>query len=165
MRRKHHIQLLIIDHINLVVGSKDSRRYGDTAIVTETTAALKALAKELEIPVLALSQLNRGLEGRDDKRPTLADLRQSGSIEQDADVVLFLYRDEYYLQRENPQRRSNQTAEAYSQVVVDHYERLEASCGIAEIIVAKNRNGPNRTVRVHFDAPRCLFSSLELRHE
>lgn len=127
------LSLIIVDYIQLmqVPGSKDNR----TSEMSEISRNLKALAKELGVPIVVLSQLNRGVENRDNKRPRMADLRESGGIEQDADIILLLYRDEYY----NP----------------DSAER-----GIAEIIISKQRNGPLETVRVRFDGTVNRFSNL-----
>jgi replicative DNA helicase len=121
--------------------------------VTEITTGLKTLAKELEVPILALSQLNRGVENRTDKRPQLADLRESGSIEQDSDVVLFLFREEYYVEREKP---SLSEPVAYS----DWEARMRDCRGKAEIIIGKHRHGPIGIVPVQFDGPLMRFSNL-----
>ncbi len=152
--------LVVVDHMALVRVSKDVRRNGETAVLTEVSGSLKALAKELSVPVLALSQLNRELERRDDKRPMLADLRQSGSIEQDADVVMFVYRDEYYLSRAEPARKSGERLEAYQSRLNDWNEALDASRNKASIIVAKHRNGPTGTVQAYFDGARGVLANL-----
>ena len=129
--------------------------------VTEISGDLKALAKDLELPVMALSQLSRETERREDKRPQLSDLRESGSIEQDADAVLFLYRDDYYLSREPPKARPNESDELFEQRQRRHGELLMKARGIAEVIVAKQRQGPApRTVRVRFEARTTAFADL-----
>jgi replicative DNA helicase len=120
--------------------------------VSEITVGLKALAKELNVPILALSQLSRQVENREDKRPQLADLRESGSIEQDADVVLFIYREEYYHQRHEPRPG---TAE-----YLEWQELGEKITGIAEIIIGKQRHGPTGSVQLHFDAALTKFQNL-----
>ena len=116
------------------------------------TTSLKALAKELNVPIVALSQLSRQVENRDDKRPQLADLRESGSIEQDADVVMFIYREEYYLARKEP--RPN-TEEFFK-----WQEDMEKFTGIAEVIIGKQRHGPTGTVQLQFDATLTKFQNL-----
>lgn len=140
MHRQHGIRLLIVDYLQLCSGG--DRRDGRTAEVSEITRGLKALAKELSVPVLALSQLSRAVEQRTDKRPQLSDLRESGSIEQDADAVLFVYRGEYYLERSD--KRGSP----------DHI----ASMGQAELIVAKQRHGPTGTALLRFDGALTKFS-------
>ena len=121
--------------------------------VTEITTNLKALAKELNVPIMALSQLSRQVENRDDKRPQLSDLRESGSIEQDADVVMFVFREEYYLSNKEPRpgtRRAHQVA-----------DRDEAAAhGKAEVIIGKQRHGPTGTVNLQFDAAVTRFDNL-----
>jgi len=120
--------------------------------VTEITSGLKSLAKELEIPVLALSQLSRQVESREDKRPQLSDLRESGSIEQDADVVMFIFREEYYLARSTP--REDTDAHLAWQTA------MRACAGKADIIIGKQRHGPTGTVEVHFNSELTKFSDL-----
>ena len=126
----------------------------------QITRGLKTLAKELDVPVLALSQLSRAVEQREDKRPQLADLRESGSIEQDADVVMFIYRDDYYLMREEPKRRDNETTEHFNQRTEDWRQRCEQNYGKAEVIVAKQRHGPVGIVRLSFDGQYTKFDNL-----
>ena len=120
--------------------------------VTEITTGLKALAKELNVPVIALSQLSRQVENRDDKRPQFSDLRESGSIEQDADVVMFVFREEYYLANKEP--RPNTDEHAKWQI------EMEAVHGKAEVIIGKQRHGPTGTVQVQFDAHVTRFGNL-----
>jgi replicative DNA helicase len=143
LKRTHGLGLLVIDYVQLVVGSERRRGANREQEVSEITRGLKALAKELDVPVLALSQLNRKLEDRTDKRPQLADLRESGSIEQDADTVLFVYRDDYYRERE---------AKADAGV-----HEMHVPTNIAEIIVAKNRHGPTGTAALKFDGKLTRF--------
>ena len=122
--------------------------------ITEITQGLKSLAKELNIPVVAAAQLSRQVENRDDKRPQLADLRESGSIEQDADVVMFLFREEYYLQRQEPREGTEE-----HQTWLDDMNRVHQK---ADVIVAKHRHGPTDTKKLHFDGARTRFSDLAL---
>lgn len=148
--RKHNLKLLIIDYLQLIRGS--FKRASDNRVqeVSEVTQALKAIAKEFNIPVLALSQLNRSVESRDDKRPQLSDLRDSGSIEQDADVVAFIYRESYYLQKKEPPKDNQQ---AYNEWVKKMNEIKE----LTEIIIAKQRNGPVGSLNLYFDAEYTRF--------
>ena len=120
--------------------------------ITEITTRLKALAKELNVPIIALSQLSRQVEQREDKRPQLADLRESGSIEQDADVVIFIFREEYYVERRQPREG---TAEHLT-----WQDEMQAVEGLAEAIIAKQRHGPTGTVRMQFQADVTRFSDF-----
>ena len=128
--------------------------------VSEITRGLKTLAKELDVPVLALSQLSRAVEQREDKRPQLSDLRESGSIEQDADVVMFVYREEYYLTRAEPARRPEESDQKFNERHDDWKQRCERSYGKAEVIVAKQRHGPTGIVRLSFEGQFTKFGNL-----
>ncbi len=164
LKRQHGLGLLVIDYLQLLHGS-GSRQSSENRVleISEITRGLKALAKELQIPVLALSQLSRAVEQREDKRPQLSDLRESGSIEQDSDVVMFVYRREYYLSREEPQRKVGEDDGKFN----DRYEAWRNELGecanVAESIVAKQRHGPIGTVRLFFDPNLTRFSDLEQR--
>ena len=150
LKRQRGLDVLIIDYIQLMQGNK--RTDNRVQEVTEITTGLKALGKELNVPIVALSQLSRQVENRDDKRPQLSDLRESGSIEQDADVVLFVYRDEYYLQNKEPEFGSTE------------YEtwrtKLDAARGKADVIIAKQRHGPTGTAGLAFQAEYTRFTDL-----
>ena len=152
LKRQKGLDLLVVDYIQLLQGS--GKRGNDNRVqeVTEITTSLKALAKELNVPVIALSQLSRQVESRDDKRPQLSDLRESGSIEQDADVVIFVYRDEYYLANKEPR------------VGTPEYEKWQLDMslvhGKAEVIIGKQRHGPTGTVELQFDAAVTRFGDL-----
>jgi replicative DNA helicase len=152
LKRQKGLDVLIVDYLQLLSGS--GKRSSDSRVqeITEITTGLKALAKELEVPIVALSQLSRQVESREDKRPQLADLRESGSIEQDADVVLFVFREEYYLQSRKP---AEGTAEFF-----EWEAKMEAVHGIAEVIIGKQRHGPTGTVKLQFDAEVTRFSNL-----
>jgi replicative DNA helicase len=158
VKRQKRTTLVVIDYIQLM---QASRRENRTQDITEITMGLKALAKELDVPVLALSQLSRGVERRDDKRPQLSDLRESGSIEQDADVVMFVYRDDYYLERSEPD--VGDLAK-----YVDWQDKMARSAGKAEVILAKQRHGSTGIVHLAFNAKLTQFCSLardgEARH-
>jgi replicative DNA helicase len=160
LKRTHGLGLLIIDYLQLLSPSGKSRQENRVQEVSEITRGLKTLAKELDVPVLALSQLSRAVEQREDKRPQLADLRESGSIEQDADVVMFIYRDEYYLMREEPKRRDNETNDHFNQRFEDWRQRCEQNYGKAEVIVAKQRHGPVGIVRLSFEGQFTKFGNL-----
>jgi replicative DNA helicase len=152
LKRQRGLGLLIVDYLQLLSGSSRRAQEGRVQEVSEITVGLKALAKELNVPIIALSQLSRQVENRDDKRPQLADLRESGSIEQDADVVLFIYREEYYLARKEP--RPN------TQEHFDWQEQMNKFTGIAEVIIGKQRHGPTGIVELQFDASLTKFQNL-----
>ena len=151
LKRQKGLDMIVIDYIQLLQGSgkKSDNRVQE---VTEITTNLKALAKELNVPIIALSQLSRQVENRDDKRPQLADLRESGSIEQDADVVIFVYREEYYLQNKEPRPGTPE----YANWQAD----MDRAHGKAEIIIGKQRHGPTGTVDVQFEGQFTRFSDL-----
>ncbi|MCP4380061.1 MAG: replicative DNA helicase [Hyphomicrobiales bacterium] len=152
LKRQRGLDLLVVDYIQLMQASQ--RRGSDNRVqeITEITNQLKALAKELQVPILALSQLSRQVENRDDKHPQLSDLRESGSIEQDADVVLFIYREEYYLQNKEPKPNTIEHAQ--------WQQEMEDVHGIAEVIIGKQRHGPTGTVRLLFEDRITRFSNL-----
>jgi replicative DNA helicase len=152
LQRTNGLDMLIIDYLQLVTPSGTRKNDGRVQEVTEITKSLKALAKELQIPIIALSQLSRAVESREDKRPQLADLRESGSIEQDADVVIFIYREAYYLERLEP----NQDDPKYA----DWKSAFDAKYNQAEIIISKQRHGPIGKVEVGFSPSRVKFSNL-----
>jgi replicative DNA helicase len=152
LKRQRGLDLLVIDYLQLLSGSKSGGQTNRVQELTEITTGLKALAKELAVPVIALSQLSRQVENREDKRPQLSDLRESGSIEQDADVVMFVYREEYYLKGKEPRIGT----EEYSAWQGD----MERAHGRAEVIIGKQRHGPTGTVSLQFDAEVTRFSDL-----
>ena len=158
LKRIHGLDMLVIDYLQLLRGT-GSKQGLDNRVqeVSEITRGLKAIAKELAIPVLALSQLSRQVEQREDKRPQLSDLRESGSIEQDADVVMFVYREEYYLSRMEPEVGTDK----YSQ----WQDKMGKVANIGECIVAKARHGPIGTVRMHFNPDLTRFSDLDQIHQ
>jgi replicative DNA helicase len=152
LKRQRGLDLLVIDYLQLLQGSSRRAAEGRVQEVTEITTGLKALAKELNVPILALSQLSRQVESRDDKRPQLSDLRESGSIEQDADVVLFVFREEYYLKNKEPRAGTD-----------EHFKwqtDMESVHGKAELIIGKQRHGPTGTVQLQFKADVTRFSNL-----
>ncbi|BDB96392.1 replicative DNA helicase [Candidatus Hydrogenosomobacter endosymbioticus] len=152
MMRKEGLGLIVVDYLQLMTisaGSFGENRVQELSIITR---GLKAIAKELNVPVIALSQLSRAVEQRDDKRPQLADLRESGTIEQDADVVMFIYREEYYESRKKPLEGSEKMISWQKQMAEIH--------NIAEIIIAKQRHGPISTVQLHYDGQKTKFSNL-----
>lgn len=151
MKRQQGIGLLVVDYIQLI-GGRQTQGGNRVQEITEITIGLKSLAKELGIPVLALSQLSRQVEHREDKRPQLSDLRDSGSIEQDADVVMFVFREEYYVQRAKP----DEGATNFTQWQND----MARVMGKAEVIIGKQRHGPVGTVDLAFDGQFTRFSSL-----
>lgn len=152
IKRRYDTGLIIIDYIQLMSGSMSggSNRVQE---ITAITTGLKALAKELNVPIIALSQLSRKVEERSDKRPQLADLRESGSIEQDADVVLFVYRDDYYLHREEPDDTNFEEHAKWK-------DRMDRAAGKAEVIIAKHRHAPTGVVELSFQAALTRFSNL-----
>ncbi|HEY3677509.1 MAG TPA: replicative DNA helicase [Bradyrhizobium sp.] len=152
LKRQKGLDLIVVDYIQLLQGSGKKGNDNRVQEVTEITTSLKALAKELNVPIIALSQLSRQVENRDDKRPQLADLRESGSIEQDADVVMFVYREEYYLANKEPR------------IGTPEYEKWQLDMslvhGKAEVIIGKQRHGPTGTVELQFEGQFTRFSDL-----
>ncbi|MGY3527986.1 replicative DNA helicase [Bradyrhizobium embrapense] len=152
LKRQKGLDLIVIDYIQLLQGSGKKGNDNRVQEITEITTNLKALAKELNVPVIALSQLSRQVENRDDKRPQLSDLRESGSIEQDADVVMFVYREEYYLANKEPRPGTPEHATWQAE--------MERALGKAEVIIGKQRHGPTGTVELHFEASVTRFGDL-----
>jgi len=153
LKRTSGLDLIVVDYLQLVTGSDRGRNDNRVQEVSEVTAALKALAKELSVPVLALAQLSRQVESREDKKPQLADLRESGSIEQDADVVMFIYREAYYKSRLEPNREAQEK----------HLEwqlEMDKVKNVADILIGKQRHGPIGTVQLHFNEDLTKFGNL-----
>ena len=156
MVRKHNLSLLIVDYLQLIRGVSARGQDNRVQEVSEITQGLKAIAKEFNIPVMALSQLSRAVEQREDKRPQLSDLRESGSIEQDADVVAFVYRDSYYHERKKPPETDPKFGE--------WNQKMNELRHLAEVIIAKQRNGPVGSVNLFFDGEFTRFGNLDVYH-
>jgi replicative DNA helicase len=160
LKRQQGLGLIVIDYLQLMRPSTASRGPENRVQeISEITRGLKAIAKELDVPVLALSQLSRAVEQREDKRPQLADLRESGSIEQDADVVMFIFREEYYKGRE-PKIGENETQDKFNTRHEEWKEYMEKIHGIAEVIIEKQRHGPTGTVKLQFQAEITKFGNF-----
>ena len=157
LKRQKGVGLLVVDYLQLLAGNKRAGE-GRVQEVSEITTGLKALAKDLNVPIIALSQLSRQVESRDDKRPHLADLRESGSIEQDADVVMFVFREEYYVERQKP-------SDAKIEETLKWQQEMSAVHGRAEIIIGKQRHGPTGTVQLSFEAQFTRFSNLAREYQ
>ncbi|MEC7362191.1 MAG: replicative DNA helicase [Pseudomonadota bacterium] len=160
MKRTTGLGLIVIDYLQLLMPQLGVRPENRVQEISNISRALKAMAKELDVPVVALSQLSRAVEQREDKRPNLADLRESGSIEQDADVVLFVYRDEYYLAKKEPERESHESEEKFNLRYDLYRERLEKAHNKAEVIIGKQRHGPTGLIDLHFEKSLTKFSDL-----
>lgn len=156
LKRQRGLDVIVIDYIQLMQGSSSKSSQNRVQEITEITTGLKALAKELAVPIIALSQLSRQVESRDDKRPQLSDLRESGSIEQDADVVLFVYREEYYLKNREPKPGTDE--------YIKWENEMNEMRGKAEVIVAKQRHGPTGSVSLAFQGEFTRFSDLAEEH-
>lgn len=161
--RKHGgIALIVIDYLQLMQSPTARRNDSRVNELSEITRSLKMLAKELDVPVIALSQLSRAVESRDDKRPLLSDLRESGSIEQDADIVMFTYREEYYLQGRDPSENLGERSEKFiANKQMNWEKRLKDAKGKAELIIGKNRHGRPGTIKLKFIDQYTLFDDLE----
>ena len=153
LKRMVGLDMIVVDYLQLLTGgagmNSNTNRVQEVSMITQ---GLKSLAKELDIPVLALAQLSRQVEQRDDKRPQLSDLRESGSIEQDADVVMFVYREEYYVARSEPSEGTEEH--------LKWQEDMEQLHGKAEVIIGKQRHGPIGTVKLSFNPDLTKFSNL-----
>ena len=150
LKRTHGLGLIVVDYLQLLsapMGTRSENRVQEISTISRT---LKNIAKELQIPVLALSQLSRAVEQREDKRPNLSDLRESGSIEQDADVVMFVYREEYYLSKSEPEQKADESSEHYQTRHSRWLEKSEKAQGKAEVIIAKQRHGSTGVINPNF---------------
>lgn len=152
-KRLTGLDLIVVDYLQLLTVGGARSNANRVEMVSEITGALKSLAKELSVPVIALSQLSRQVEQREDKRPQLSDLRESGSIEQDADCVMFVYREEYYLEREEPREGSTEH--------LDWETRMDGARGRADVIIGKQRHGPIGTIQLAFNAEAVRFGNLD----
>ena len=164
LNRLYGIDLIVIDYLQLMSASSNIRHDGRVQEISEITRGLKAIAKELNIPIIALSQLSRQVEQREDKRPLLSDLRESGTIEQDSDVVMFIYRESYYLERMEPIKKADEPEEKYNERHHRWREICENSYNTAELIIAKQRHGPIGTIKAHFDSNFTKFSDLSTKN-
>ncbi len=162
LQRQANLGMVVVDYLQLLSPGATGRKEGNRVQeLSEMTRGLKILAKELNVPVIVLSQLSRAVESRDDKRPQLSDLRESGSIEQDADMVLFVYRDHYYKKARAPQKKDGETDEAYQARVAQFEEELSETEHVSECIVAKQRHGPTGTVKLFFNGEFTTFGDLD----
>ncbi len=153
LKRTQNLGLVIVDYLQLLAGTGSRKNENRVQEVTEITKGLKTLAKELNVPIVALSQLSRGVDARDDKRPVLADLRESGSIEQDADVVMFVYREEYYLGTKEPDIEDTAAHQKWK-------DKMERLTGKAEVLIEKHRHGPTGSVELGFEKQFTRFFNL-----
>jgi replicative DNA helicase len=159
-QRTTGLDLVIVDYLQLIKPAASQRRESKYSDVSDISAALKYAARKLDVPVIALCQLSRSVEQRDDKRPMLSDLRDSGAIEQDADAVVFVYREQYYLERAEPKQQPGESDEKFQKRSDTWNRQMDACRNKAEVIVAKNRHGPTRTATLRFDGPRQEFQDL-----
>tara|TARA_R110002050_G_scaffold44262_1_gene105523 strand:+ start:23281 stop:24726 length:1446 start_codon:yes stop_codon:yes gene_type:complete len=155
LQRQQGLDLIVVDYLQLLQGTNSSDNRVNE--ISEISRGLKAIAKELEVPVIALSQLSRAVEQRDDKRPMLSDLRESGSIEQDADVVMFIFREEYYLGRQEP-------SETGTEKYLNWQESMERVQNKADVIIAKQRHGPIGNIKLFFEGRFTKFGNLDTQH-
>jgi replicative DNA helicase len=153
--RRHNLALLVIDYLQLIRAVDSGAKENRVQEISEITQGLKAIAKEFDIPVLALSQLSRAVEQREDKRPQLSDLRDSGTIEQDADIVAFIYRESYYHERKRPPEEDGARFEEWR-------KKMSEINHVAEVMIAKQRNGPIGNVRIYFDGEFTRFANLDV---
>ena len=152
LKRKHGLGVIIVDYLQLLRPSKYSRNESRVLEISEITQGLKALAKELNIPIIALSQLSRQVEQREDKRPQLSDLRESGSIEQDSDVVMFIFREEYYLEKLAPTPGSAD--------FIEWQQKMEEIHGHADLLISKQRHGPTGNIKLSFESKYTRFGNF-----
>lgn len=165
LKRTRGLALVVIDYLQLMRPSAGTRPENRVLEISQITQGLKALAKEMEVPVLALSQLSRAVESREDKRPQLSDLRESGTIEQDADCVMFIYRDEYYLEQRMPKEVAfDGGGDKFHTAMEDWQRNMAKAHNRADLIIAKQRHGPTGTVPLFFEAEFTRFADLDLAH-
>lgn len=164
LKRQQGLDMIVVDYLQLLQGTPGRRAENRVQEVSEITRGLKQLAKELEVPVIALSQLSRQVENREDKRPQLADLRESGSIEQDADVVMFIYREQYYLEKGEPILGIEEKGERFEDRHTRWQSRMAEVSNTASVIIAKQRHGPVGTIDLYFEGALTKFGNLDRQH-
>jgi replicative DNA helicase len=164
LKRTKGLSLIVIDYLQLMRPSAGTRPENRVLEISQITQGLKAIAKELAVPVLALSQLSRAVESREDKRPQLSDLRESGSIEQDADAVMFIYRDEYYLAQRAPKQMGFDSEQKFQDNLTKWQHDMESVHNKAELILAKQRHGPTGKIDLFFEAEFTRFGDLDQTH-
>jgi replicative DNA helicase len=165
LKRTKGLALVVIDYVQLMRPSSGRPLESRQLEVSQITQGLKAIAKELEIPVLALAQLSRAVESREDKRPQLSDLRESGAIEQDADVVMFIYRDEYYLQQREPKLVAFESPEKYEEAVHRYKDMMDKVHNKAELLIEKQRHGPTGKIDLFFEGEFTRFADIDQHHD
>ena len=164
LKRVHGLSLVIIDYLQLMRPSAGTRPESRVLEISQFTQGLKAIAKEMAVPVIALSQLSRAVEQREDKRPQLSDLRESGTIEQDADSVIFIYRDEYYLQQRGPKQAQFDSDEKFNAAMDKWQQDMERVHNRAELLIEKQRHGPTGKIDLLFEGEFTRFADLDLVH-
>ncbi|MCO6414777.1 replicative DNA helicase [Siccirubricoccus sp. KC 17139] len=164
LKRTRGLELVVVDYLQLMRPAAGTRPESRVLEISMITQGLKAIAKELSVPVIALSQLSRQVEQREDKRPQLSDLRESGSIEQDADMVMFVYRDEYYEAQRAPKQVGFESEEKFQDALNQWQQRMEAVHNRADLIIAKQRHGPTGTIPLFFEAEFTRFGDLDQTH-
>ena len=164
LKRTKGLALIIVDYIQLMRPAAGTRPENRVLEIGQLTQGLKAIAKELAVPVLALSQLSRAVESREDKRPQLSDLRESGTIEQDADSVMFIYRDEYYLEQRMPKIAAFENQQKYQTAHDEWTQQMDRVHNQADLIIAKQRHGPTGTIQLFFEAEFTRFADLDRMH-
>lgn len=160
LKRNKGLGLIIIDYIQLILGDSKSSQSNRVQEISEISRGLKILAKELNVPVIALSQLNRGVEQREDKRPVMSDLRESGSIEQDADIVMFIYREHYYLQNEEPKQKASESPQRLQERMEEWESKRRKTANEADVIIGKQRHGPTGTVKLYWNGEYAQFGNI-----
>ena len=165
LKRTRGLDLVVVDYLQLMRPAAGTRPESRVLEISMITQGLKAIAKELSVPVIALSQLSRAVEQREDKRPQLSDLRESGSIEQDADVVMFVYRDEYYIQAQQPKIAAFENDEKFQEAHTRWQEKMESVHNRADLIIAKQRHGPTGSIPLFFEAEFTRFGDLDTHHD
>jgi replicative DNA helicase len=164
LQRTKGLAMVVVDYLQLMRPAPGTRPENRVLEISQITQGLKAIAKELAIPVLALSQLSRAVESREDKRPQLSDLRESGTIEQDADVVMFIYRDEYYLSQKMPKQMAYDNGEKFQSAIDKWQQDMDRVHNQAEVIIGKQRHGPTGSIPLFFEAEFIRFDNLDLVH-
>ncbi len=164
LKRTRGLSLVIVDYLQLMRPAAGTRPENRVLEISQITQGLKAIAKELAVPVLALSQLSRAVESREDKRPQLSDLRESGTIEQDADMVMFVYRDDYYLQQRMPKQIAFDNDEKFHAAMEKWTADMDAVHNKAELFIAKQRHGPTGSIQLFFEAEFTRFADLDFQH-